>query len=65
MAKFALFNDGGMPLAFYDSIVHGNAIPDDAVEITTAQWLEFLEHQGWRRWNGSGVEVIPGEPEEE
>lgn len=35
-------------------------IPLDAVEITDAQWLEFLCNQGRRRWQGG--EVVSFEP---
>lgn len=53
--KFAVFTENGLPLAFFDSAV--NQIPDDAVEITMAQWREFLDNQGKRRWNGHSVEI--------
>jgi hypothetical protein len=30
-------------------------IPADAIAITDDQWMEFLENQGMRRWDGSNV----------
>jgi hypothetical protein len=36
------------------------AIPADAIEITEAQWLEFIENAGLRRWEDGSV--VPYEP---
>ena len=59
MKKFAQFNEQGVPTAFYSDDINTN-IPTDAVEITEAQWLEFIENQGRRKWDGSGVvEYVP------
>lgn len=72
MAKYALFTEDGFPAAFYSEAVHGNLlledgtpnpgskIPTAAVEITDAQWGEFLTNQGSRRWeNGQVVVYTP------
>ncbi|MND96873.1 hypothetical protein D3C80_891760 [compost metagenome] len=41
-------------------------IPQEAVEITTDQWNEFLDNQGARRWvDGKVVEYTPPTPEPE
>lgn len=50
---YAIFTDDGLPLGFYHEGI--NAIPEGATPITHEQWLEFLEHQGYRRWDGSAV----------
>ncbi len=52
--KYAKFDEAGLPVAFYDDSVQ--AIPDEAVEITVAQWSEMLANQGKRRWNGHALE---------
>lgn len=83
---YAIFDEAGLPRAFYSDEVHGARvrpiygeaegdeprpiigeepnldcmIPADAVEITEAQWRDFIENTGRRRWNGSDVE--PYEP---
>lgn len=56
MTKFATFTDS-LPTGFYDPAIHGDAIPSDAVEITDAQWQEFLAHPHLRKWDGSKVVV--------
>lgn len=94
MAKFAIFNNDGLPTAFYSEDVHGSymrpvygpvpmateeeanpvariigeepnpesMIPTNAIKITDAQWADFLDHQGERRWDGSAVVVhVPPE----
>lgn len=53
--KLALFDASGFPLAFYAPEINGDAIPADAVEITDEQWLDFLAHQGERRWADDAV----------
>ena len=62
MKKFAQFNEQGLPTAFYSDDIN-KGIPDDAIEITVAQWREFIENQGCRKWDGSKVvEYIPPAP---
>jgi hypothetical protein len=53
--KYAVFDTAGFPTAFYAPEVHGDAIPAEAVEITDAQWLELVEHQGTRKWVDGAV----------
>ena len=66
MQIYAVFTPDGDPAAFYNDDVHGArlidgaenpncTIPADAVEITEAQWREFLVNPGQRRWCGSDV----------
>ena len=50
MEKFALFDDDGLPTAFYSFEIHGDNIPQDTVEITEEQWREFIENPGRRKW---------------
>ncbi|WP_025199132.1 hypothetical protein [Brucella sp. BO2] len=66
MTKFAIFDEQGLPKAFYSEDVHGHQgtpgclIPDDAIEISDEQWMDFIENHGARRWeNGSVVEYTP------
>ena len=62
--KFAIFNAGGTPSAFYSVEIHGDAIPAGAIQITEEQWLEFINNQGLRKWeNGEVVEYTPPPPE--
>jgi hypothetical protein len=56
----ALFDEQGLPRGFYIPEVHGDAIPNGAVDISHAQWREFLENQGLRRWDGNAV--VPYDP---
>jgi len=48
--KYALFDKNGFPIAFYDPDIHSN-IPENAIQISDEQWMEFLQNQGRRRWN--------------
>jgi hypothetical protein len=54
---FGTFDANGFPVGFFPSDVWPTP-PDDAVEITEAQWQEFMQNQGQRRWDGS--DVVPG-----
>ncbi|QTG13053.1 DUF4376 domain-containing protein [Agrobacterium tumefaciens] len=57
--KFGIFDALGLPLGFYDSEFHGENIPEDAVEISDAQWQDFLENMGRRKWaNGEVIEYV-------
>ncbi|OLP44166.1 DUF4376 domain-containing protein [Rhizobium oryziradicis] len=61
--KLAQFNADGLPLAFYDSEINADALPQDAIEITDDQWLELISHQGRRRFqDGEVVEYQPPAP---
>ena len=53
--KHAIFNEHGLPQAFYAAEIHGDAIPADTVEITDEQWQEFIDNQGLRRWSDGTV----------
>lgn len=56
----AVFDESGFPLGFYSTEVHGDAIPENAADLTEEQWLEFIENQGARQWrNGQVVEYSP------
>jgi hypothetical protein len=54
--KHMVIDDAGIPLAFYSEDIH-DVIPPDAVEITEAQWREFIDHSGRRRWEHGKVVV--------
>ncbi|WCK15389.1 hypothetical protein G6L41_017335 [Agrobacterium tumefaciens] len=67
MEKFALFDDDGLPTAFYSFEIHGDNIPQDTVEITEEEWREFIENPGRRQWiDGTIVTYDPAvEPQPE
>ncbi|WP_157951542.1 hypothetical protein [Agrobacterium pusense] len=59
-AIFATFADDGFPTGFYSTIVVGDDYPDEAIEITQEQWLEFINNSGRRKWvDGEVVEYTP------
>ena len=59
-AIFATFDDDGFPTGFYSTILFGDEYPDDAIEITNEQWLEFINNSGRRKWvDGEVVEYSP------
>lgn len=55
MKKFAEFDGDGFPTAFYSDEIHGNQMPEDAIQITEAQWRELIEYPGLRKWNNGEV----------
>jgi len=63
----AKFDENGFPTAFYDTDAYDNAlsiIPTDTIEITEAQWREFIDHAGQRKWeNGEVVTYTPPAPQ--
>jgi hypothetical protein len=60
--KYALFDENGLPKAFYDKDIHGDKVPQEVIEITDEQWLEFINNQGRRRWDFENKQVVPYEP---
>lgn len=62
---FAKFDNDGFPVGFYTEEIHGNTIPAGSIEISEAQWKDFLDNAGLRRWeNGGIVEIDPPAPPE-
>jgi len=61
--KYALFDEKGFPIAFYDSDIHSN-IPENAIQITEEQWVEFIQNQGRRRWNFEKGQVEEFNPDD-
>lgn len=58
--KKAIFNDEGFPAGFFCDELHGKNIPANAIEITDAQWEEFINNMGLRKWlEGEIVTVEP------
>lgn len=56
----ALFSVDGSPIGFYPSDVWPSEYPDASVIIGEAQYIEFMENQGARRFiNGEVVEYVP------
>ena len=40
--KYAVFNEKGLPIAFYDPNIHKDRIPSNAIQITDEVWKELL-----------------------
>lgn len=50
---FATFNASGFPTGFWRTDLYAlDAIPKSAVPISDAHWLEFIDNQGLRKWDG-------------
>lgn len=63
MTIYATFSPDGFPTGFFTEAVHGSGVPAGAIGISEAQWREFLDEPGLRRWNGSGIETyVPPAP---
>lgn len=64
MQRYGVFNAEGFPTGFYNDEEHGDNLPEDAVEITEEQLNEFIEFNGYRRWENGQVVVYtpPVEP---
>lgn len=61
--KFALLDDTGRPVAFFDLDINSGKIPAEAVEISDAQWRELVGNQGQRRLvDGVVVQDLPSPP---
>jgi len=56
--KYAIFDENGFPIAFYDPDIH-DVIPPEAIPITDEQWQEFILNQGRRKWNFEKGQVEP------
>lgn len=61
--KFAVFTGDGLPSAFFDPAIHGDNIPTESIEISDAQWGEFIDNVGHRKWMDG--EVVAYEPSSE
>ncbi|WP_262522687.1 hypothetical protein [Agrobacterium tumefaciens] len=60
---FAVFNEQGYPMGFYSDEVHGDNIPEGAVEISENEWQDLLDNPGRRKWiDGAVVAVEPPQP---
>lgn len=58
---FGRFDEEGFPESFYNTDVWEESdIPAESVEITEAQWREFVSNGGVRRWDGSKPVVYEG-----
>ena len=58
----AKFDVNGFPTAFYDTNAYDDPsfIPPETIEITRAQWLDFINNSGRRKWvNGEVVTYTP------
>lgn len=63
--KYVKLNKVGLPIAFYDTEINQNTIPQEAIPITDEQWLEFISNQGRRRWNFETNSVVEYNPEDD
>ncbi len=61
--KYAIFTVDGFPSAFFAPEIHGENIPAEAVEISDAQWAEFIDNVGHRKWMDG--EVVAYDPASE
>jgi hypothetical protein len=63
---FATFDGDGFPTGFFpDDVWPEDKRPTAAVELTEAQYIEFIEHQGQRKFvDGQVVAYTPLEPRE-
>jgi len=62
--KYVAFDELGLPRAFYDDEIHTKEqIPQNAIPITEEQWLEFINNQGYRKWNFETKQVEFFDPE--
>ena len=52
--KYAIVDQDGVVSAFYDTDIH-TEIPDGAVEMTDAQWKEYLSDQHMKRFVGGNI----------
>lgn len=60
MQRYGVFNAEGFPTGFYNDEEHKDNLPEGAVEITEEQLNEFIEFNGYRRWeNGQVVVYTP------
>jgi hypothetical protein len=56
--KYTIFDEKGLPIAFYDKEIHKNMIPQEAIEISDEIWLEFINNQGKRAYfNGQIIDI--------
>lgn len=59
----ATFDVEGFPIGFYPDDIWPVGYPDDAIEISEAQWFEFISNPGRRKFfNGTVVEYVPPVP---
>lgn len=64
--KYATIDDARRPTGFYESEVHGDAIPEGAVEITEEQWRQLVDAPSTVTVAGGKVTTIEHiEPTEE
>lgn len=43
---YAVLDEKGRPLAFYDDALHGDAVPEDAVPISVEAWRALRDGRG-------------------
>ncbi len=63
--KYAIFNQGGFPSGFYTEDVHGDLIPQEAVEISDEDWQAFLGAPGKWVWVAGQRQPAPEPSEQE
>ncbi|WP_235775114.1 hypothetical protein [Agrobacterium pusense] len=53
--RYATFNESGFPVGFYKDEFHGGQDTDGAIEISEADWIEFLNYLGKRKRKHGGI----------
>lgn len=54
--KYGHFSSEGLPLGFYDDTIHVQ-MPNGVIKLTDAQWQEFIDNNGLRKWHGGEVQA--------
>ena len=62
MTFFADLDDDGRVRGFYTPEIHGDAIPEGAIEISEAVYAAWLTDTARQRWNGEALEACDPPP---
>ena len=62
MNFFATIDEAGRVTGFYSVQIHGDAIPEGAVQISTAIHAAWLADTARQRWNGAALEACDPPP---
>jgi hypothetical protein len=62
MTYFATINHEGRATGFFTPEIHGDAIPEGAVEITDETYAAWLTDTARQRWNGEALEACDPPP---
>ena len=59
---YVTFDKNGFVKGFYAKDINGDNIPAEAIEITDEQWQEFINNQGFRRWDFATNTIVEFNP---